>query len=103
MKMQFVPTTILGKWSVRLIGFFAVMYGMFMVFVSIGERGGDAFFSNPKLAVPMVLAVLCAIAALIIGVFAVMWKQERSPVVFLVMGIGLLVLVFVLAEILFSH
>lgn len=62
MKINFMPKAHLGKWSVGLIIAFFVFLGLFFLFVTLGERGGDKFFSNFKLAIPALLTGIFGIA-----------------------------------------
>ena len=100
--MRIIPRTRLGRWSVGLILGFFVLLGVFFLLVSLGERGGQTFFSNLKLTIPMLIAAASAIASLFVGIVAV-FKKERHLLVFLSIAIGLFVLWWCLAEILFPH
>jgi len=103
MKIYFIPKTNLGKWSIRLIIAFLILLGLFFIFIVLGERGGDTFFSNLKLAIPGLLSAISAIAAFFIGLISIIKSKERSVCVFLASLIGFLILLWVLAEILFPH
>jgi len=76
---------------------------MLRLFVSLGERGGEEFFSNLKLAFSGLISAICAVAAFFTGLIAVTKQKERSIIVFIAVGLGFLVLLFVLGEILFPH
>lgn len=103
MKVHFMPRTRLGKWSTWLIVAFVVFYAIFYLFVASGQRGGATFFSNLYLAVPVVIAAISGIAAFFTGIIGVIKSRERAILVYLAILIGLLVLLFCLAEILFPH
>jgi len=103
MKIHFLPKTNLGKWSIRLIIGFLILLGLFFMFIALGERGGDTFFSNLKLALSGLSAAICAIASFVTGLIGIIKSKERSVLVFLASLIGFLVLLWVLAEILFPH
>jgi len=93
----------LGKRSAWLIVAFAVSLALFGILVASGQRGGDTFFSNPILTIPIFLAATSGIAAFITGLISIVRKKERSISVYLAVTFGLIVLVFVLGEIIFPH
>ena len=98
-----MPKTPQGKWSVRLTLLFFLLLGVFYLFVSSGQRGGDTIFSNLYLAIPMLCAASSSILSSITGSVAIFKHKERSPLVFISTGLGLVVLLFILAEISFPH
>lgn len=98
-----MPQTRLGQWSVRLAGLFFAFFLVFWVFIMLGEKGGDTFFSNPLLTVPMLLAAISAILGFFVGIMGIMRDRERSILTFLSTGIGLIVGLFSLAEVLLPH
>ena len=99
--MRFIPNTKLGRLSVWLIVTFFVFLGLFFVFVNLGERGGDTFFSNLKLTIPILIAAFCAIGSFITGVLS--FRKERAVLVFISSLIGLFVLWWCVMEIVFPH
>jgi hypothetical protein len=103
MNINFLPKTDLGKWSVGFILAFFIFLGFFFMFVALGERGGDTFFSNVKLAIPALLTGISGIGTFITGLMSIIGSKERSIFVFLTTMIGLFVLIFVLGEILAPH
>jgi len=103
MKIKLVPKSKLGKWSVGLIIAFFVLVGIFVMFISLGERGGMTYFSNLKLAIPGTAAWVCAIASFFVGLAGVIKQKERSILVFLSMLLGFLVLVWMSLEFMFPH
>jgi len=103
MRVSFLPKTLLGKWSVGLIIAFFVFLASFAVLVASGQRGGETFFSNLALTVPMLLAGSCGVAALITGLIGIIRSKERAVLVYLAVAIGLVVLFFGLGEILCPH
>jgi hypothetical protein len=103
LKIGFIPKTKLGKWSVgSMLGFF-LFFGLLNLFIALGERGGDTFFSNLLLAIPGLLAALSGIAAFVIGVVSIIKSKERAVLVFVAVILGSFILLFVAAELLFSH
>jgi len=103
MKIYFMPQTRPGRWSAWLIIAFIVFFGLFYLFVATGQRGGATFFSNLYLAVPVVIAAISGISAFFTGIIGVIKDRERAILVYLAMLIGLIVLLFCLAEIIFPH
>ena len=103
MRVHFKPTTDLGKRSAWLIVAFAILLGVFYILVASGQRGGDTFFSNPILTVPMLPAATSGIAAFITGLISVVKRKERSVAVVLAIVFGLFVILFALGEVIFPH
>jgi len=103
MRIHFKPTTTLGKWSAWLIFAFAVSLASFGILVASGQRGGDTFFSNPILTIPILIAATSGIAAFITGLVSIVKRKERSISVYLAVVFGFITLVFVLGEIIFPH
>lgn len=103
MRIYLVPKTLPGKWSAWLIIAFFLLFAVFHLLVTSGQRGGATFFSNLLLTIPIFLAAICGIAAFFAGLFSVIWRRERSAFVFLSTLIGLFVLAFVLGEVLVPH
>jgi hypothetical protein len=97
-----MPSTRFGKWAGGLLGLFVALLAVFQGLVVAGQRGGETFFSNPALTIPMLGAVASAIAGGVLGVFA-MKHRDRSLVVYLAIVAGLFVLVFTIAEFAFPH
>ena len=102
MKITILPKTKLGKVALILILGFIVFLAIFFIFIELGERGGEQFFSNLKLTIPFCIAGLCAVASFLTG-FITTVKKERSVLVFICMVIGFLVLLWILAEFMFPH
>jgi len=103
MKIYFAPKTTLGKWSVALIIVFIVLLGVFQLLVASGQRGGETFFSNLILTIPMLIAGVSGISAFVTGLIGIIKSRERSVIVYLSALIGLFVLLFWIGEIVFPH
>ncbi|MGI9622850.1 MAG: hypothetical protein ACR2PK_08445 [Acidimicrobiales bacterium] len=97
------PTTAPGKWSICAIIAFGLLLGCFALLVANGQRGGDDFFDNLWLTLPMVGAFVAAISALILGLVAIIRDRERSIAVIAATVIGLLVVGFGAAELILPH
>jgi cytochrome bd-type quinol oxidase subunit 2 len=98
-----MPKTQFGYYSLRLLVAFVCCLLIAQFAVMSGQRGGNTFFDNLWISVPMLLAFLSVIAAAMVGAISLIRYNERSPLVFLVVGLGLLVLIFLLGEFLFPH
>ena len=103
MKIYFAPKTALGKWSVALIIIFIVLLGVFQLLVASGQRGGETFFSNLILTIPMLIAGVSGVSAFVTGLIGIIKSRERSVIVYLAALIGLFVLLFGIGEIVFPH
>ena len=97
-----MPSTIFGKWAGWLLGLFVALLGLFFGLVAAGQRGGETFFSNPALAIPMLGAAISAIAGGVLGVYAIK-HRDRSGIVVVAILVGLFVLLWTAAEIAFPH
>ncbi|MFC1687374.1 hypothetical protein ACFL0L_02250 [Patescibacteria group bacterium] len=98
-----MPRTTMGKWSVGLIGAFIFFMVVFFVLVESGERGGDTFFSNLALTIPILIAGACGVAGFVVGLIAMIRKRERSWLVYIATAIGAFIAFWISAEILFPH
>jgi len=103
MRISLLPQSALGKWSVGLLAAFAVFFAAFGLLVASGQRGGETFFSNLALTIPILLAGTSGVLAFVTGLIGVIRNRERSILVFLAMLVGFLVLLFCVGEIMFPH
>ena len=86
-----------------LIVAFIALFTLFQLLVASGQRGGDTFFSNPLLAVPILIAGICGISAFFTGIIGIIKNKERSALVFISTIIGFFILLFVSGEFLVPH
>ena len=63
MKFKVIPRSKYGQWSVYAVLVFFFFGAFFYLFVEMGERGGETFFSNLKLAIPFLGAAIAGITA----------------------------------------
>jgi len=98
-----LPKTPLGKWSTASIVAFVIFFAAFQLLVASGQRGGETFFSNLVLTIPILLAGSSGVLAFLTGVISVIRNRERSILVFLATSIGLFVLIFWLGEVISPH
>lgn len=99
----FLPKTKLGKLSVIFIAVFFLFFFIFRILIALGQRGGETFFSNLLLSMPVLLAAIFAISAFFTGIVGIIKNKERAILVFLAAALGFFVLIFVSGEILFPH
>lgn len=98
-----MPKTRLGKWSVALIVVVFLLFAAFQLLIASGQRGGANFLDNLVLTIPILVAGICGVLAFFTGVGGIMFRRERSVLVFLAAAMGLFVLVFALGEFLSPH
>jgi len=102
-KFYFIPKTRLGKWSLGLCAALIIFFLVTRIIVALGQAGGETFFSNLSISIPMFLAALSGIAAFFTGIIGIIKSKERAALVFITAIIGFFVLAFVLAEFLSPH
>ena len=95
------PSTRLGWWSVALAATFAALF----IINSIVFIPSTAVIPWRQAVLPFygIAMLSCGLAAGIVGLMAVIRRQERSWLVWLTMLPGLMVLIFVLGEFLVPH
>jgi hypothetical protein len=103
MRVIILPKSYLGKWSIGLIAAFAVFFVIFQLLVASGQRGGETFFSNLALTIPILLAGTSGVLSFLIGLIGVIRNRERSILVFLAMLVGFFILLFSIGEVVFPH
>ncbi len=101
--MYILPKTKPGKWAFGLVVLFFLLFFLFQLLVASGQTGGETFFDNLFLSIPVFLAGASAITAGICGVVAIIKFGERAVSVFLIVVLGLMVLKFILGEFLSPH
>lgn len=67
------------------------------------QSGGETFFDNLWLAIPVTLAGASGVGAAIAGLWALIARHERSMYVFVATGVGLFVLLVAFEEIVLGH
>ncbi len=98
-RIYLLPKTVLGKWAIGLILAFFLFLIIGMTVVATGQIGGNTIFDNLYISIPMLSAGICAIASFITGIISIIWKKERSILIFISSIIGLVILWFVIGEI----
>ena len=74
-----------------------------MIFIVPEQKGGNAFFDNLTLAIPILLVGITSIASFFTGILGITKNKDYTILVFLSTIIGFLVLVFLIGEIFFEH
>ncbi len=97
-----MPSTDMGKWAGRLLLVALACFALFFGFVTAGQRGGDNFFSNLTLTIPVLASAVAAVAGGITGVVA-RRRKDRSIVVKLAIFVGAVVVLWSAAEVAFPH
>ncbi|NNK81788.1 MAG: hypothetical protein HKO92_01570 [Flavobacteriaceae bacterium] len=103
MKIKFLPQTRFGKWSIAFICAFIIILWIFFLIAKTAEIKGDSFFDTLSLAIPLLLAGISGVMALIYGTISIIKSKERSVFVFLASLLGFLVLLFTLGELFVDH
>jgi len=102
MRISLKPKTTMGKWSTGLIIAFFLFFAVVGILAASGQHGDDTF-SFTALTIPILLAGVSAVSALVTGIIGIVKSRERSVLVFLATAIGLYLLILSLGEILFPH
>ena len=104
MKISFLPKTKEGSWSVVLIVVVAILIAFFFLMITVfNQRGGDAFFSNLTLAIPMILAWVAGLCACITGLIAIIKSKSRAVLVFVTTLVGFLIALYGFIEVVSPH
>lgn len=98
-----LPTTTLGRWSLRLLSGFVICLGLFAVLVASGQRGGDSLLDNLWLLGSMGGAAFCSIGAGVFGALAMRRQGDRSFAVMFAVVLGAISLLWFSAELLLPH
>jgi len=107
--IKFLPSIILGKWSIALIVVIPIFFYIGMSFVGFyesvpaGKTIPHDIVVRPGVALPMLTGFVCGIAAFFIGIIDITRKKDHSILVFLSTAVGFLMLLWCLTEILFPH
>lgn len=97
-----MSSTRIGRSSGWLLAVSCALFGVFSGLLAAGQRGGETFFSNMYLASTMLGAAASAIAAGVLGVFALR-RHDNAPWVITAVVVGAVVLFFAVGEIASPH
>lgn len=95
------PSTHLGWWSVRLAAAFVVLY-IINAFVFM-PAWVEVPFRETILPFYGITMVICGLAAGTTAFLAIVWRKERSWVVWLILLPGLMMLFLLVGELLVPH
>ena len=77
-----MPITSIGKWTIAFFGIHVVMMTSVVIFLSAsGGSASEAFFDPPAPAVALIIAVVAAIGATVVGVISIFTHRDRSALV----------------------
>ena len=110
-KIKFLPKSNFGKWALELIVLMPVWFFIGMSWVDVYEynlvSAGNTILTDiiprPGVALPMLTGMVSGIAAGFIGIIGIFKKKDRSVLTILSTILGLLLLLWVMAEIIFPH
>ena len=104
MKFMILPKKSLSKWSFWFLLTSALMFGLFFAILAVFDiEGGDTFFSNPSLFIPILIAFATSVLAFATGLYSIIFRKGRSLTVFLTTLIGMLVTIYGIMEVCFPH
>ncbi len=110
MKVKLEPKTKLGKWSLGLIVAMPILLFIGMSFtnslyksVPAGSTILEDIAGRPALALTMLVGMVAGISAFIVGLTAIVRQKERALLVYVATSIGMLLILFLIAEVLFPH
>lgn len=92
------PASTPGMWSLGFLGGGILSFVVANLGITFGQRGGHTFFDNPFLALTMLAAGACLVAAGALAAFAIVARRDRSAWLFATALLGLLVVFFVTSE-----
>ncbi len=105
MKIDFMPKTKLGKWSVGLIIAMFLLFFVGRLFylkiytsVSAGETILSDIVTRPGVALTMLFGFVSGIIAFIVGLAAIIKNKERSILAFIATIIGALLILFIVGN-----
>ena len=109
MRLDFVPKTILGKWSVLLVFGIPIFFYIGFSFVSFykdipaGRTIPQDIIVRPGVALSMLTGMASGVSSFITGIVSVTRKKERALLVYISTIIGGLLIVFLLGELSSPH
>jgi hypothetical protein len=96
------PQSRIGRLSVMLASAVAG-FGLIFLMFAAGMSGGDSFFDNLWLAIPVMLAGASGLGAAATGLYALIARHERSMYAFVATLVGLFVIFIFIEEVLIGH
>lgn len=84
MNVRFFPGTKQGRISVLCLIILILCVAFFFVQVNVfGQRGGDTFFSNLYLTIPMLAAWAAGVVSLVTGLTAIIKQKDKAVLVYI--------------------
>lgn len=101
--MTFLPKTHQGKWSIRLF-IIALLFIIVASIVSFVQESAinDIFYYRLAVNISMIISNVAMVIAFILGIFSIRKNKERSLFVYITLLLGFMMLIFLLAELIFS-
>jgi len=91
----FLPKSKLGIWSVILFVFSILALVFFFIMVNVfGQRGGETFFSNLTLTIPMLSAWTASTISFVLGLVSTIKSKSESVLVILITAITFLITLY---------
>lgn len=110
MKVNLIPKTNLGKWSLGLITAMPILFFIGSSFtyslyksVPAGSTILEDITRRPALALTMLAGMVAGISTFIVGFIAIIRQKERALLVYITTSIGALLIFFLIGEVLFPH
>lgn len=95
MKVGFFPKTRSGVYS--LVFLLILVLGVVFFFVAVNvfdQRGGDTFFSNLYLSIPMLTAWAAGMVSLVTGLRAIVKLKDRAIAVYITVILSFLTTIY---------
>jgi hypothetical protein len=102
-KLRFVPFTRGGRLALGAFFAHVTFLVMFMIAAASGQEGGDTFFDNLWLSIPVMLAGVAIVVAALLALYALARRHDWSIVTVIVTLYGLLAMWFIAGELLMPH
>ncbi len=109
MRLEFIPKTILGRWSVGLIIVMPVFFYIGFSFVGFYESvlAGKTILQDiilrPGVSLPMLIGMVLGVLSFITGLVSIIRKKEHTLLAYAATMIGGLLTLFLLGEIFLPH
>lgn len=103
MNMTFLPKTHPGKWSTGLF-IIALIFIFVASLVSFVQEPvvNNTFYNRLAVNISMITSFVAMVGASILGIFSIKKSKEHSLLVYIALLLGLMMLIFLIAELIFS-
>lgn len=104
MKINIIPKSKLGMWSLILFIITIVLMIIFYSIIAIfNPQGTGSFFGVLELAIPLLLAWISSLSAFVLGILSIIKSKSKSILIFIVVIITALTTLFGVLEMSFPH